>query len=128
MSSNIKHHFESNSKVQSKNTVHALHQENALLMKRIETIENTNQNLVALTATITKQFDEIRERDIITMNMLGLIKDDYKEIISEKVTQNKEMKHIKYDEQQYKEFFEIDTFQTFFLDQIQKNSVVLEYK
>ena len=62
------------------------------------------------------------------MNMLGLIKDDYKEIISEKVTQNKEMKHIKYDEQQYKEFFEIDTFKTFFVDQIQKNSVVLEYK
>ena len=127
MSNNIKH-FESNSKVQSKNNVHALHLENAVLLKRIETIENNSQNLIALTATITKQFDEIRERDIITMNMLGLIKDDYKEIISEKVTQNKEMKHIKYNEQQYKEFFEIDTFQTFFLDQIQKNSVVLEYK
>jgi hypothetical protein len=115
------------SKVQSKNNIQALHTENAVLLKRIEIMENNNQNLIALTGTISKNFEEIRQRDIIFMNMLELIKDDYKEIISEKVTQQKEVKHLKYNEQEYDEFFKDETFKKFFIDQIQKNSTVLEY-
>ena len=103
-------------KVQSKNTIQALHTENAVLQKRIEIIENNIQNLITLTGTITKNFEELRQRDIIFMNMLELIKDDYKEIISEKVTQKQEFKHLIYNEQQYDEFFKDDIFyiQNFF--------------
>jgi len=124
-SSNIKH-YEQN-KVQTKNSIQALHTENTALLKRIETIENTNQNLIALTATITKNFKESKERDIMIMDMLKLIKDDYKEIISEKVTEQQEVKHLIYNEQEYDEFFKDETFKNFFNDQIQKNSIVLEY-
>ena len=123
--SNIKH-YEQN-KVQTKNSIQALHTENTALLKRIETIENTNQNLIALTATITKNFKESKERDIMIMDMLKLIKDDYKEIISEKVTEQQEVKHLIYNEQEYDEFFKDETFKNFFNDQIQKNSIVLEY-
>jgi hypothetical protein len=122
MSNNIKH-YELNSKVQTKK----IHTENTVLLKRIETIENTNQNLIALTAIITKSFKESKERDIMTMDMLKLIKDDYKEIISEKVTEQQEVKHLIYNEQEYDEFFKDETFKNFFNDQIQKNSIVLEY-
>jgi hypothetical protein len=124
-SSNIKH-YEQN-KVQTKNSIQALHTENTVLLKRIETIENTNQNLIALTAIMTKNFKESKERDIMIMDMLKLIKDDYKEIISEKVTEQQEVKHLIYNEQEYDEFFKDETFKNFFNDQIQKNSIVLEY-
>ena len=111
----------------TKSTVQALHTEKAVLQKRIETIENNNQNLIALNATITKKFDESEQRDMMIMNMLALVKEDYKEIISEKVTQHQEVKHLKFNEQEYEEFFKDQAFQNFFIDQIQKNSVVLEY-
>jgi hypothetical protein len=61
------------------------------------------------------------------MDMLKLIKDDYKEIVSEKVTEQQEVKHLIYNEQEYDEFFKDETFKNFFNDQIQKNSIVLEY-
>jgi hypothetical protein len=51
MSNNNINFFEVNSKVQSKNHIQALDTEYAVLLKRIETIENNNQNLIALTAT-----------------------------------------------------------------------------
>ena len=118
--------FEQN-KVQTKNNIQALHSEKAVLLKRLETVENNNHNLMALTETITKKFDESEQRDMMIMNMLALIKEDYQEIMSEKVTQLQEVKHLKFNEQEYEEFFKDQAFQNFFINQIQKNSVVLEY-
>ena len=44
------------------------------------------------------------------MDMLELIKDDYKVIISQKVSEQQEVKHLIYNEQEYDEFFKDETF------------------
>jgi hypothetical protein len=117
----------SGNKSDHKNSLNSVYAQNAILTKQLQSAESNNQNITSLYATMVNKFDESKQRDDLIMEMLGSIKADYHKVVGQKIVNDK-AKHVQFDEQDYKEFFQDEIFQLYFRKYLQKYHVVLQYR
>jgi hypothetical protein len=105
----------------------SLKNQNDLLMKRLDMIETLSFNMNALQQTVLNHIEETKKRDYCLLQLIDAVKKDQQLIIAEKIVQIKENNHIKFNTEDFNNFFTTEHFTMFMKKYLSHNCSMNDY-
>jgi hypothetical protein len=101
--------------------------QNDMLMKKLEMIETLSFNMNALQQTMLNHIEDTKKRDYFLVQLVEAVKKDQQVIISEKIVEVKEHNYIKFNADQFNNFFTTEQFTMFMKKYLSRNCSMNDY-